>query len=118
MLEVRTTFTPFKMKISRREPIVLSVDLRNTGAEKEMVSVDLNLGNQFSLEKSGFKSAKAIRLPEFKPGEKKKFYFDIWPKQSARSGEQPITLLVTEHYQGFNYVKKKYDKALTIAVED
>jgi len=118
MLEVRTTFTPFKMKISRREPVLLSVEIKNTGTEPEVVSVDLNLGHQFSLEKSGFKSSEAERIPEFKPGEKKKLYFDIWPKQSVRSGEQPIRLLVTEHYQGFNYVKKNYDKMLSLAVED
>lgn len=118
MLEIRTTFTPFKMKLNRREPVVLSVEIKNTGTEPEIVSIELNLGQQFSLEKSGFKNSDAARMPKFMPGEKKKLYFDIWAKQSARPGEQPIRFLATEHYQGFNYVKKKYDKTLKIAVEE
>jgi hypothetical protein len=118
MLEIRTTFTPFKLKISRREPIMLSVEVLNSGTETEIVSVDLNLGQHFSLEKGGFKAAESFKMPDFTPGSKKKFYFEIWPKQSARAGNQPIKLLVTEHYQSFNYVKKNYDRALSISVED
>ncbi len=118
MIEVRTNFTPFKMKIRRKEPVVLSVELLNKGQEPEIVSLDLNLGQQFSFERSGFNTTVSEKLPKFMPGESKKFYYDIWPKQMLRLGEQPIAMRVTEHYQGFNYVKRKYDKALKLGVED
>jgi len=118
MIEVRTTFTPFKMKISRREPVVLCVEIRNAGNEPEIVSLDVNLGKQFSFEKTGFKSQLIKRIPEFKPGESKKFYYDVWPKQMLRQGEQGIRVTATEHYKGFNYVKRNYDKVLKLTVEE
>jgi len=118
MIEARTAFNPFKMKISRREPVVLSIELANTGTEPEMVSLDLTLDQQFSFERSGFKSTDSKRIPEFKPGDKKKFYYDIFPKQMAREGYQPIKMTLTEHYKGFNYVKRKTEKILTLAVEE
>lgn len=118
MIEVRTTFTPFKMRVSRREPVTLSVELINQGSELEIVSLELGLGGQFSLEKTGFKSDAREMIPEFKPGETKKFYYDLWPKQMVRPGEQEVKLAVTEHYKGFNYVKKTHKKVLKLAVEE
>ena len=117
MIEIKTTFNPFKLRLKRKEPITLSVELANTGKDTEIVSFEMNLGNQFSLERTGFKNTLVERLPKFEPGEKKKYYFDIWAKQAARTGEQPIRLRVTEHYNGFNYIKKKNDKTLHISVE-
>ena len=118
MIEIRTTFTPFKMKISRKEPVSFSVELVNAGQEPEIVSLNLALGSLFSFEKSGFKNDTAERIPKLMPGESKKFYYDVWPKQMLRKGEHGIRLSIIEHYQGFNYVKRKYDKILRLGVED
>jgi uncharacterized membrane protein len=118
MIDIRTAFTPFKMKISRKEPVSLSIELVNSGQEPEIVSLDLMLGSLFSFEKSGFKNEKSEKIPELKPGESKKFYYDVWPKQMLRKGEHGIRLTIIEHYKGFNYVKRKYNKVLRLAVED
>jgi len=118
MIEIRTNFTPYKMKISRREPVVLSLELINSGKEKEIVSFEFVLGQQFSLEKTGYKSEKTEKIPAFGPGEKKKYYFEIWPKQMLRAGEQGMRLTVIEHYQSFNYVKRKQEKVLKLTVEE
>ena len=118
MIEIRTTFTPFKMKISRREPVVLSVEIRTPGKETEIVSLDVDLGQWFSFEKTGFKNKIVKNIPEFKAGDKEKFYYDVWPKQMLRAGEHGIKLTTIEHYQGFNYVKRKHEKVLKLSVED
>jgi uncharacterized membrane protein len=117
MINVKTTFTPFKMKISRREPVTLSVELENDGQETEIVSLELRLGSLFSLEKTGFKTDAGEKIPKFEPGQKKKFYYDIWPKQMVRPGEHEIRLDVIEHYKGFNYIKRKQEKRLRVSVE-
>lgn len=118
MIETRTSFIPFKMRIGRKEPVCLLLELLNSGSEPEIVSLELNLGKQFSLEKTGFRNYATEKIPEFKPGETKKFYYDLWPKQMARPGEQEIKLAVTEHYKGFNYVKKTHNRVLKLAVEE
>jgi len=117
MIDVRTAFNPFKMKLSRKEPVVLSLELKNSGNEPEIISFDMQLGQQFSFERSGFKNTVSKKIADFKPGDTEKFYFDIWPKQMVRAGEQPIRLTVTEHYKGFNYVKRKQVKMLKLGVE-
>ena len=116
MLDIRTAFTPFKLKISRREPVSLCIEIENDGAETEIVCFELNLGQQFSFEKTGFKTTAVVKIPKFESGEVKKFYYDIWPKQAARLGEQGISLIVLEHYNGFNYVKKTHNKVLKVSV--
>jgi len=118
MIEVRTEFNPFRMKVSRKEPVVLSVQLANTGNEQEMVSLDLNLGKQFSLERSGYRTVASEKIMQFKPGESRKYYFDIWPKQVLSGGDQAIALTVTEHYNGLNYVKRKHEKKLLLGVDE
>ncbi len=118
MIEIRNRFTPFRMKLSRREPVQLTVELINTGQENAMLSMNLNLGAQFSLEKSGYKTAAVERIPELAAGQSKTFYYEIWPKQSVRTGTQELQLTVLEHHQNFNYVKKEYKKNLGLAVEE
>ncbi len=118
MINAKTTFTPFKMKISRREPVTLGIELRNEGQETEIVSMELRLGSLFSLEKTGFKTDAIEKIPKFEPGASKKFYYDIWPKQMVRPGEHEIRLNIVEHYKGFNYVKRKQEKKLHVSVEE
>ncbi len=38
MIDIRTTFTPFRMKLGRREPVQLSLELINRGEEDAMLS--------------------------------------------------------------------------------
>ncbi len=42
--------------------------LVNTGKEQEIVSFELSLGKQFSLERTGFKNYSTKRIPEFGAG--------------------------------------------------
>ncbi|MBN2067105.1 MAG: hypothetical protein JW744_01415 [Candidatus Diapherotrites archaeon] len=118
MIEIKTSFNPFRMKLGRKEPVQLCIELVNKDAENTMLSMTLNLGAQFSIEKSGYKTSALERISELKPGASKKFYYEIWPKQSARPGQQPMQLTVLEHYQNFNYVKKEYKKNISLNVED
>lgn len=118
MLEIRTNFTPFKMKLTRREPVTLSIEMKNIGDSTEIVSFDVDLGNYLSFEKGGFKTTNSDRIMEFGPGQSKKYYLDIWPKQVTNAGEATIMLKATEHYNNLNYVKKKYEKALKLSIDE
>ncbi len=118
MIEVKTKFTPFRLKLARKEPVQLAVELVNKNPENAMLSLNLELGACFSLEKSGYKTGAAEQIPELKPGESKKFYYELWPKHSIRVGAAKIRLTVLEHYQNFNYVKKEYKKGPELIVEE
>ena len=118
MLEIVTKFTPFRMKLSRKEGVHLTVDLKNQDPEDAMISTTLDLGSNFSMEKTGYKTVAEERIPKLEPGESKRFYYEIWPKQSARPGSQRLTLTVIEHFKSEEYVKQEYKRNLELTVEE
>jgi len=118
MLEVVNFFTPFRMRLSRREPVQLRVELANKGKDDAMASLTINLGSQLSFEKGGYKTRATERISSLPPGEKKKFYYEIWPKQATRNGPVAVQIIASEHYQNFNYVVKEYRKDTELVIED
>ena len=110
-------FTPFRLKLSRREPVHLTIDVKNTDADI-MASMDVSLSPQLSFSKGGFKNRIIERLPQLASGEEKRFYFEIWPKASTRIEEQPISITVFEHYKSFDYIKNKTEKKLSLQIEE
>ena len=118
MIDIRTIFTPFRMKLGRREPVQLSLELINKGEEDAMLSFNLVLGKNLSMEKGGYRTVAMEKIASLAPMAGKKFYYELWPKQTVTAGAQPIQLTVTEHYKDFNYVKKEYKKNLDLVIED
>ena len=118
MIQVTAAFTPFRMRLSKREPVTLSVDVENQSDEQKIATIAISLGGQLSFEKGGYKTDEVIRLPDLKPGEKKRYYYDVHPKAGTKAQEQRIAIKVLEHYQNFNYVTKEYTKTLSLQVQD
>ena len=116
-ININTNFTPFRLRLSRREPVQLTVDLTNNG-NTAMVSMNVALTPQLSFSKGGFKNRETARIPEFNSSETRRFYFEIWPKASTRLEEQPIVITVFEHYKSFDYIKNKTEKKLSLQVEE
>jgi hypothetical protein len=106
------------MKIGRREPVTLRIELINQSNEPKMLSLEVRLGRQLSFEKSGYRTEQTEKIPTMQPAENKVYYYDVFPKANTRSEEQPIVVKVAEHYQNFNYVTKEYTKNLALRVED
>jgi hypothetical protein len=106
------------MRLSRREPVQLCVALSNLGGDDTIVSMELALSNQLSLEKSGFRASDVKRIEKFEKGGKKEFYYQIFPKQSTTAGERPVRVTIVEHYNDFNYVQKQYSKDIPLTIEE
>lgn len=118
MMEIITKYTPFRLKLTRRDPVQLTIDLENKGKESKVLSMELQLSNQLSLDKSGFRSNDTKRFDKLEPGKRKTLYYEIWPKQNTKAGEQPVILNVLEHYNDYSYVAKRYGKNIPLTVED
>ncbi len=106
------------MKLSKREPVTLQLEIGNDSEETKIISVHIALGKQLSFEKGGYKTEELIRLPKLAPGEKKRYYYEVFPKAATRTEEQPVHIKVLEHYRDFNYVKSEFTKKLGLKVED
>jgi len=118
MIDIATTYTPFRLKLSRKSPVQLTIAVQNKANENKMVSLELRLGRNLGLDKSGFRNADVKKFDNFGKGEKKEFYYEIWPKQSTAPGEQPVKVVVLEHYNNFNYIAKEYSKSIPLTVEE
>ncbi len=115
---INTKFTPFRLSLCRKEPVQLYVELVNKSGEDKKVLYELSLGTGISLDKSGIKNRETKKIEPLKSGEKKFFYYQIFPKPIARNGETPITItLIEPHDEAYEFVKARYKKNITLTIE-
>ncbi len=116
---ISTKFTPFRMSLHRKETMQLFVELANKSREDKKILFEMRLGVGISLDKSGLKTKEEKRIEPLASGEKKFFYFQIFPKANIRNGEIPITITVFEpHDEAYEFVKARYTKQISLTVED
>jgi len=118
MLDISARFTPFRMVLGRREPVELMVELSNKGSEEKTASIEIVLGRKLSLDRVGYKATEIKRIPNFKPGERKCYYYSIWPKGITEPGEETVIIKATEHYEGnYGLAKKESIEKLGLKIE-
>ncbi|MFH1588745.1 MAG: hypothetical protein ABIA76_05400 [Candidatus Diapherotrites archaeon] len=117
MISVSTNFHPFRLKMSRREPVEFTVLLKNKSTEPKKVTYEMAVSKDISLDKSGLKYGDLKQL-DVKPGEELKYSYDVYAKQFARLGEVPIRIRITEHYNSFKYIEKEYTKEVQLILEE
>ena len=115
---INTKFTPFRLAMHKKEPVQLYVELVNKSREDKKLIYELSLGAGISLDKSGIKTHESKKIEPLKAGEKKFYYYQIFPKPIAHAGEAPVTITLTEPYdENYEFVKKRYTKEITLTVE-
>lgn len=115
---INTKFTPFRLSLRGKEPVQLYVELINKSGEDKKLLYELSLGTGISFDKSGIKTRESKKLEPLEAGEKKFFYYQIFPKPSANYGETPVTITLTEpHDEEYEFVKARYTKNMTLTIE-
>ena len=109
---------PFRLVLSRRQPVQLDVEIINRAPEAKMLTMKLILPRTLAVDKGGLTSEVRKPLDMVNPDETKRFYFDIYGKPMTRTGEEEIMIKVLEHYQSAQYVVKEYTKKIGLIVED
>ncbi len=117
-ISISTTFYPYRLVLSRKQPVELKVELVNRHEKDVMVSLQVFLSKQLSLDKSGLKTDALHRIDKFSPNERKKFVFDVFPKNYVVTGEYPVRVKVLEHYKDYKFVEKEYTKNLFLSVDE
>ena len=118
MVRFNSNFTPLRLKLSRRQPVQLYVEVSNDETENKMVSLYVNLSKDISFEKGGFKTDNVERIPELAPGETKRFYYELHPKPHLDYGEHNVKVTLSNHYNSFDNVKTEKTKNMTLTVEE
>ena len=116
MINIMTSIYPYRMDLSSKKPIELSVSIKNLSKFIKLLSFDIQLDGTLSFEKSGLKKSKYFRLDDVKPNEIKNFKFQVHPSQGCKPGMHKIKLVVNEHYRDYNSLTDKTEKILQIKV--
>ncbi len=115
VLDIKTNFMPYSMMLSRKEPVELFVEVKNKGEEACALTIQLYTSHRLALDSSGLKNSQQIQIENFKPNEKKNWYFRLFSKVTTEIGENPIQLKIIEHHgTDFNLVKRRYNLDLTL----
>ncbi|MEK6957737.1 MAG: hypothetical protein AABW99_02050 [archaeon] len=117
MLEIKATFFPFRLKLSRREPVQLKFSITNVGKETEMVSYEVSTNTALSFDSTGFKAKIMNRIGSMEPGKGTEQYADLFPKPYLREGTHKMTISATEHYKNYDFVKRQYTKTLELIID-
>lgn len=118
MLDVRTIFRPFRLKITRKEPVELTVTVTNLGPGKALASFDLSCDRGLSFDKGGFRNSESATLGDLGPGQKVEKIFYIHAKPVTRPGSYEFNIRAMEHYQSYAMVQKEVNKKFSLAVEE
>jgi hypothetical protein len=120
MVHIRTEFYPFRLVLARREPVQLTLQLRNDGKETRAYSVEVEVGRSLSLERAGAKMRDYKLVGNIFPGEKKKIYYDVFAKAATGDSSIPIDLRIHEHpkdSKSVHDVIQTFSRKLDLAVQ-
>lgn len=117
MFKIDTSLNPFRLKLNRKQPVQLKISIRNMSNEDALMSYEVVVSRNLSLDKGGFKTSVNNRVGNVEPGQTTEAYFDIYPKAVTKEGTYPLMIKATEHYNNYNFVQKEYKKHLDLQVE-
>ena len=117
-MELIAKFTPFRMKLSRKEPVQFFVEVLNNEGSDKMLTLKIGLDRTLSFDRGGYKTEEGARIEKLAPHQSKRFYYELFPKQGIKIGEIPVKVKLTEHYNSFEYVQNEVTKNLALKVEE
>lgn len=118
MLEVRTIFRPYRLKLSRKEPVEMTMTIINHGPGSALTSFEMECDRSLSFDKGGFKNSEMENLGELPPEEKVQKIYLIYSKPATRTGTCQIKIKATEHFNSYNLIKMEHNKIAELRVEE
>ncbi|MEW6295076.1 MAG: hypothetical protein AB1467_02130 [Candidatus Diapherotrites archaeon] len=115
-LTVKTNLFPYRMHLKEKEPLELTIEIRNDDVKPKLVSFELELPETVAIDKSGMTRIVQKNLDRMSPGETKKFLYSIYPSKKVDTGHWGGKLTVSEHYQDYNYILNNYSKDILVRI--
>ncbi len=114
MINIVTSLFPFRLNVKNKDPVELTLKIKNMGREEKLISYDIILDQKISLDKSGLKKSDSFRCGQLKPDQIITNKLLIFPFQGIKPGDQKILIRVNEHYIEYNSLKQKTEKIIVI----
>ncbi len=120
MAYIKTSFYPYRMILMRKEPVQLTVGIRNDQKETRAFSIEVEVGRSLSLERAGAKMSDYKKLGNLSPGEEKTLYYDVFSKAHGGEDSIPIDLRIHEHpkdSKGVHDIIQTFTRRLDLTVQ-
>lgn len=120
MAYIKTSFFPYRMVLMRKEPVQLTVTIRNDQKEARAYSIETEVGRSLSIGNAGAKMNDFKHLGMLAPGQEKTIYYDIFAKAHAGDETIPVDLRIHEHpkdSKGVHDIIQTFSRKLDLTVQ-
>ena len=100
MVFVRTSLFPYRLVLARKQPVQLSIDIRNDEGKDKPFVLEVEVPRALGLESSGPKCMDTKNLGVIPAGKQLRLYYDIHGKAASDDTTYPISVRVLELIPG------------------
>jgi hypothetical protein len=121
MVHIKTAFFPYRMVLMRKEPVQLTIGIRNDQKEARAYSIELEVGRSLSIGNAGAKMNDFKHLGTLSPGQEKTIYYDIFAKAHAGEESIPVDVRIHEHpkdSKGVHDIIQTFSRKMDLAVQN
>lgn len=117
---INSSLFPYRLSLKQHAKLAgeLSVEIRNNDSRSKLLSFDLLLPEQVSLDKSGLNRGASKRLEALEPNSSARVKFPVFLTQKASQGVFSGKLLVSEYSSNFEFPTTNYSKELSFRIID
>ena len=106
MVYVKTTFFPYRLILNRKQPVQLTIDIRNDEGKEKHFAMEVDVPRALGLDSTGPRSSDYKNLGALAAGQEKRFYYDIHGKAASEDTEYPVVVKVHEIVPGSRDILK------------
>lgn len=119
-VSISANLFPYRLSLRQHAKLAgeFTVEIENHDSNPKLLSMELKLPEQISLDKSGINNSAFKQLKEVVPNSKVRLSFPVFLTQRASRGVFSGKLLVSEHAANFEYPITNYSKEVSFRIID
>ncbi len=115
-MTIKANVFPYRFSMRDKQPVELTIELKNNDSFEKMVSLDVQLPKEIGLDKSSINKAFGKRYQRVLPGQTIVERQQLYLSPHADTGEVSGKIKVAEHFQEFGNVTSSYNKSLSLRI--
>ena len=115
-IAVKANVFPYRFSMRDKQPVELTVELKNNDSFEKMVSLDVMLPNAIGTDKSCLNKGFSKRYNKLGPGQTITEKQMLYLSPHANIGEATGKVRVSEHYNEFGNILSSFNKTLALRI--
>ena len=117
-VSISSSLFPYRLSLKQHAKLAaeLTVEVRNNDSKSKLLSFEMRLPEQVSLDKGGLNRLVSKQIKELAPSTAARMSFPVFLTQRADLGVFSGKLLVSEHALNFEYPTAHYSKEIAFRI--